>query len=91
METYFKLKLFFEFGVPGILILLFILWAVYKVVSESRKENILMRRGFHAEEYLDFGNNHCTRYKKNDIIIEGRIVESMKIKELKQLIKEKGC
>ena len=50
-----------------------------------------MSRGFHAEEYLDFGNNHRTRYKKDDIIIEGRIVESMKVKELKQLIKEKGC
>ena len=91
METYFKLKLFFEFGVPGILILLFILWVVYKVISESMKENILMNRGFHAEEYLDFGNNHRTRYKKNDIIIEGRTVESMNIKELKHLIKEKGC
>lgn len=86
-----KAKLFCDVVLPilciGVLIVVVFLIGFIQVVKDDRKERLLFKHGFHAEEYVGFDNQHHTNYVRSDRTITEAEFTSSSYKELKHKLK----
>lgn len=79
METYFKIKSIIEFGIPAFLfmvyvlvILLYIIWAIWTSHRASKIKKYMLTNGY--EYYLrnvaSFGNKVWWAYRKENVSID---------------------
>ena len=82
-----KAKVFYEVVIPilclvTMIIILFIIGFIGSM-RDDRKEKLLFKHGFHAEEYVGFDNKHHTKYVKDSKTINETEFNSSSYKELK--------
>ena len=82
-----KAKVFYEVVIPilclvAMIIILFIIGFIGSV-KDDRKEKLVFKHGFHAEEYVGFDNQHHTKYVKDSKTITEAEFNSLSYKELK--------
>lgn len=82
-----KAKLFYEVVIPilcfvAMIIILFIIGFIGSV-KDDRKEKLVFKHGFHAEEYIGFDNKHHTKYVKDSKTITEAEFNSLSYKQLK--------
>lgn len=76
------------------LILICIIWIIYRVAKDKLKDNLLWKNGFHLEEtYKQSDSTHIIYYgtwTNGSVTIGEEIVVRATYKELKNILKEKG-
>jgi uncharacterized membrane protein len=86
-----KAKLFCDVVLPILcivaLIVIVFLIGFIQVAKDNKKEKLLFKHGFHAEEYVGFDNQHHTKYVRPDRTITEDEFNSSKYKELKAKLK----
>lgn len=86
-----KAKLFCDVVLPILCMVAFIvivfLIGFIQVAKDDRKEKLLFKYGFHAEEYVGFDNRHHTKYVRSDRTITETEFASSSYKELKHKLR----
>lgn len=86
-----KAKLFCDVVLPILcivaLIVIVFLIGFIQFVKDNRKEKLLFKHAFHAEEYVGFDNQHHTKYIRSDRTITDAEFASSSYKELKRKMK----
>lgn len=82
-----KAKVFYEVVIPilclvAMIIILFIIGFIGSI-KDDRKEKLVFKHGFHAEEYVGFDNQHHTKYVKDGRTITEAEFNSLSYKQLK--------
>lgn len=82
-----KAKVFYEVVIPilclvAMIIILFIIGFIGSI-KDDRKEKLVFKHGFHAEEYIGFDNKHHTKYVKDSNTITEAEFNSSSYKQLK--------
>jgi hypothetical protein len=89
VETYFKLRIFTEYVIPIIVVVLIFLFGFYKIIMSWLKSKLLQRFGYRYEKGL--GTNVSlefqSHWKKGKTKINYRRVESLGYLELRKFLK----
>lgn len=93
METYFKLKTFFEFGVPAIIFGFAAIFFTYEWIKSMFKAKLMERLGYKYNRRLGTANNIAYEFQphweKGRLAINCRHIDYMKYKKIKEYVKSK--
>lgn len=91
METYFKIRTFFEFILPASVLGLIVLYTTYLVVINVFKSNLMEKFGYKYDRGLgmDVAYEFQPHWEKGHIRINAREIDRLKLSEIKTFIKSK--
>lgn len=91
METYFKIKIFIEFGIPIIIVTIVLICVIYSITKSWLKSRLMKKLGYEYKQGL--GNNVAYEFQphwvKDNIKIHWRKIDSLKYSKIKKFVKSK--
>jgi hypothetical protein len=91
METYFKLKIFSEYIIPIIIVVLIITYALFGITKSWLRSRLMRKLGYRYEKGLGTNVSYefQPHWKKGKTKIHYRKIESLKYFKIKEFVKSK--